>query len=374
MKFTDLITESKLPVVGRRYQHIEDLVFTNGSVGGLHAAERLKQIATEGTNIELKWDGSPVLYWGRDKHGQFSMMPKNAWDYIKRGKTELDNGISTVMHTADDVENFILNTGTPSAMRESFAKRVAGLWNYLKSASPSYGYVEGSVLFDHVQRPRLNDKTKEYDFTPNITSFHIPADSQLGKRIAEAKVMVAVTGYYDFIGSINESRFSDAGSLSTSNVIVQGTTFIEKAPVVNTLGIDIAEQLIEQYAEVIDNFLKPVPGMSKPGEILYKFFNQNLRVPGVKHKFQEWAISNLSTTQAQKILSQPGLNTVLGIVETLTQEKMQVIEAISSISHNSIRQTKPEGYAQAHPGKEFKRDLPGQFIKMIDQANWSPRK
>ena len=374
MKFTDLITESKLPVVGRRYQHIEDLVFTNGSTGGLHAAERLKQIATEGTNIELKWDGSPVLYWGRNSQGQFSMMPKNAWDYIKRGKTELDNGISTVMQTANDVEQFILNTGTPSPMRESFACRVAGLWNYLEKASPSYGYIEGSVLFDHVQRPRLNDNTNEYEFTPNITSFHIPAASQLGRRIAESKVMVAVTGYYDNIGSINESRFPNAASLSTRDVIVQGTTFIEKAPVVNTLGIDLAHKLIEQYAEVIDNFLTPVPGMSKPGEILYKFFNQNLRVPGVKHRFQEWAIENLSTKQAQKILSQPGLNTVLGIVETLTQEKMQIIEAISSVSHNSIRQTKPEGYAQAHPGKQFKFDLPGQFIKMIDQANWSPRK
>lgn len=374
MKFTDLITESKLPMVGRRYQHIEDLVFTNGSVGGLHAAERLKQIATEGTNIELKWDGSPVLYWGRDSQGQFSMMPKNAWDYVKRGKTALDNGVSTVMQTAADVENFILNTGKPSPMRESFAQRVASLWPYLEKASPAHGYVEGGVLFDHVQRPKLNSKTGEYDFTPNITSFHIPADSQLGQRIAESKIMVAVTGYYDSIGSINESRFPDAATLSTRDVIVQGTTFIETAPVVSTLGIDLAEKLIEEYAEVIDNFLKPMPGMSKPGEILYKFFNQNLRVPGVKHRFQEWAIANLSTNQAQKILSQPGLNTVLGIVETLTQEKMQVIEAISSISHNSIRQTKPEGYAQAHPGREFKRDLPGQFIKMIDQANWSPRK
>jgi len=374
MKFTDLITESKLPVVGRRYQHIEDLVFTNGSIGGLHAAERLKQIATEGTNIELKWDGSPVLYWGRDSQGQFSMMPKNAWDYVKRGKSTLDNGISTVMRNAKDVENFILNTGTSSDVRESFAKRVAGLWSYLEKASPSYGYVEGSILFDHVQCPTLNTATNEYDFTPNITSFHIPTNSKLGQRIAEAKVMVAVTGYYDSIGSITEGRFPDANILSTRDVIVQGTTFVEKAPIVNTLGIDLAERLIEEYAEVIDNFLKPVPGMSKPGEILYKFFNQNLRVPGVKHRFQEWAIENLSTKQAQKILSQPGLNTVLGIVETLTQEKMQVIEAISSVSHNSIRQTKPEGYAQAHPGKEFKRDLPGQFIKMIDQANWSPRK
>jgi hypothetical protein len=372
MKINDLLTESQLPMVGRRYQHIEDLVFTNGSVGGLHAAERLKQIATEGTNIELKWDGSPVLYWGRDNQGQFSMMPKNAWDYIKRGKTQLDNGVSTVMHTANDVENFIINTGKPSPMRESFAKRVAGLWSYLKDASPTYGYVEGSVLFDHIQRPLLENN--EYNFTPNITSFHIPKDSQLGQRIAEAKVMVAVTGYYDTIGSVNESRFQDSATLSTRDVIVQGTTFVEKTPTVSTLGIDLAERLIEEHAEIIDNFLKPVSGMSKPGEILYKFFNQNLRVPGVKHKFQEWAIANLSAKQAQKILSQPGLNTVLSIVETLTQEKMQVIEAISSVPHNSIRQTKPEGYAQAHPGKEFKRDLPGQFIKMIDQANWSPRK
>jgi hypothetical protein len=374
MKFTDLITESQLPMVGRRYQHIEDLVFTNGSIGGLHAVERLKQIATEGTNIELKWDGSPVLYWGRDSQGQFSMMPKNAWDYVKRGKTTLDNGVSTIMQTAEDVEQFILNTGKSSTVRESFARRVASLWPYLEKASPVFGYVEGSVLFDHIQRPTFNTKTGEYEFTPNITSFHIPADSQLGQRIAESKIMVAVTGYYDNIGSITESRFQDAATLTTRDVIVQGTTFVERAPLVSTLGIDLAERLIEEHAEVIDKFLTPVPGMSKPGEILYKFFNQNLRVPGVKHKFQEWAIANLSSKQAQKILSQPGLNTMLGIVETLTQEKMQVIEAISSIPHNSIRQTKPEGYAQAHPGKEFKRDLPGQFIKMIDQANWSPRK
>ena len=374
MKFTDLITESQLPMVGRRYQHIEDLVFTNGSIGGLHATERLKQIATEGTNIELKWDGSPVLYWGRDSQGQFSMMPKNAWDYINRGKTTLDNGVSTVMQTAEDVKNFIINTGRPSPMREAFASRVASLWEYLEKASPVYGYVEGGVLFDHVQRPTLNSNTSEYEFTPNITSFHIPTNSKLGQRIAESKIMVAVTGYYDNIGSITESRFSDAATLSTNDVIVQGTTFIEQAPAVSTLGIDLAERLIEEYAEVIDNFLKPVPGMSRPGEILYKFFNQNLRVPGVKHRFQEWAISTLSSNQAQKILSQPGLNTVLSIVETLTQEKMQVIEAISSVSHSSIRQTRPEGYVQAHPGKEFKRDLPGQFIKIIDQANWSPRK
>lgn len=374
MKIKDLIKESTIPAVGRKYQHVEDLIFTNGSHGGLHAIERLRQIATESSNIELKWDGSPVLYWGRDSEGRFSMMTKNAWDYLKKGKTVLENGTSTVMYSANDVKKFILNTGTPSPNREAYANRVANLWKYLESASPSKGYVEGGVLFDDIQQPTLNVSTGEYEFTPNITKFHIPAYSNLGKRISESKVMVAVTGYYDSIGSINESRFPDAETLSTNDVIVQGTKYVESKPEIDLLVLDLAEQMILENSELIDSFLKPSPGLSRPGEILYKFFNQNLRLSGTKEKFHEWAQRNLSLGQAQKILSRPGLNTILSIVESLTEAKTQIIETFSNSTHGDIRQTNPEGYAQAHPGKKFKNDMPGQFIKMINQATWAPRK
>jgi hypothetical protein len=88
--------------VGRKYQHIEDLVFTNGSKGGMHAVERLSYMGTKGMNIELKWDGSPVIFWGRDEQGAFHMFPKNAWDYLKRGTTETKSGVSTMMNDADD--------------------------------------------------------------------------------------------------------------------------------------------------------------------------------------------------------------------------------------------------------------------------------
>ena len=83
--------EAAEPTIGRKYQHIEDLVFTNGAKGGLHAVERLRYMSSQGGNIELKWDGSPVVYWGK-QDGIFMMIPKNAWDYIKRGKTELADG------------------------------------------------------------------------------------------------------------------------------------------------------------------------------------------------------------------------------------------------------------------------------------------
>ena len=113
--------------------------------------------------------------------------------------------------------------------------------------------------------------------------------------------------------------------------------------------------------------------------IYYTFFNQNLRVAGVKNKFQSWiknqvAAKKMSAAMAQKVLSDPGLDAVLTTVEMITAAKMNLITALGAGTHSGIKQTKPEGYVQAHPGGEFKRDVPGQFVKAIDQANWAPRK
>ena len=371
------INEAAAPSVGRKYQHIEDLVFTNGSVGGLHAVERLRHMTTKGKGIELKWDGSPVVYWGRDEHGTFHMFPKNAWDYIKRGTTHTKSGVSTMMNDPDDVMQFILGTGKTEpgkeAQRQSYAQGLAGLWPYFEKISPESGFLEGGILFSPIQPPVLNPTTGDWDFTPNITSFHIPSNSDLGKRIGKAKVMVAATGFYTHIGS-EEGRYANAEQLSSPEVIVQGTTYVEHAPKIDQSGLDHAEAYIKKNKAIIDSFVAGQPGLTNPGDKLYTFFNQNLRVAGVKQKFVDWANSTLSAGQAQKLTSHPGLDAVLTAVEMLTNEKMKVITSLSSGTHGGIRQTKPEGYVQAHPGGKFKNDLPGQFVKTIDQANWAPRK
>jgi hypothetical protein len=378
MKIRELILEAAAPTVGRKYQHIEDLVFTNGSHGGLHAVERLQSMGGQGGTIELKWDGSPVIYWGKDKQGRFSMIPKNAWEYLKRGKTQLDNGVNTVMYSPEDIKAFVLGTGkaTPeqAQQRQAFANELAELWPYFEKISPPRGYIEGGLLFYPGKPAVLNPKTGDYDFTPNITSFHIPKESKLGMRITKAKLMVAATGFYDSLGSGEEGRFPNAEKLSTPDVIVQGTTYVEQAPGADTPLLDQAEKFIETNAAAIDAFLAPKPGLSKPGDILYKFFNQNLRVAGVKEKFVNWATQNLSAGQSAKIINDPGLDKVLTAVEMLTNAKMKLIGSLSAGTHGGIRQTKPEGYVQAHPGSAFKRDLPGQFVKTIDQGNWAPRK
>ena len=367
--------------VGRKYQHIEDLVIANGSKGGLHAVERLRHMVDHYDSIELKWDGMPVVYWGRDDKGVFRMIPKNPWAYLKTGKTQTSSGAPTLMSSPDDVIKFIMGTGDGDQSRQAFARQFASLWPYFEKISPKRGFIEGGLLFypgtkpdGQTAMPVLNKNTNTYDFKPNITTFHVPANSDLGKRIARAKVMVAATGYYATIGSSDESRFPNAEQLSTPDVIVQGTTYVEEMPGIDATGLDKVERFIEVNAKKIDNYLAPKPGLSNPGGELYSYLNKHLRIPGLLRNFPEWAKQNLSAKKAEIMLADTeGLKATLGAVEALTNEKMKVIKSLSLGLHGGMLQTNPEGYAQAHPEINFNNDLPGQFLKLIDQLNWKPR-
>jgi hypothetical protein len=307
------------------------------------------------------------------------LIPKNAWDYLKRGKKETTSGVSTLMLSPTDIENFIVNTGKAEPgkekQRQDYAKQLSDLWQYFESISPEKGFIEGGLLFYPGKMPIVNKATNTYDFTPNITTFHIPVNSELGEKIGYAKLMVAATGYYSSLADPTESRYPDAEQLSTEDVIVQGTTYVQEPIEFDQSDLDQAEQYIEQNAQVIDSFIAGVPGLAKPGDVMYKFYNQNLRIEGVKSQFENWVKTEFPTGgKAQKILTHPGINVVLDAVEMLTNAKMKVITSLNAGTHGGIKQTKPEGYVQAHPGGEFKRDLPGQFVKTIDQGNWAPRK
>jgi len=375
MKVTQLLEAAGQ--VGRKYQHIEDLVIANGSHGAMHAIERLGHMMDNYDSIELKWDGMPVVYWGRDEKGVFRMIPKNAWQYVKSGKMTTSSGAKTLPDNPKDVYNFVMGTGanTGDASRAAFATEFASLWHLFEQISPKRGFIEGGLLFFPGQMPQVNKRTNTYDFRPNITTFHVPVDSKLGKRIANAKMMVAATGFYPTLGSADEQRYPNADQLSTKDVIVQGTTYVEEMPGVDNTGLEKITAYVQKHAQAIDRFLEPKKGLSNPGGELYSYLNQRLRTKGLTKDFTKWAQSNMSPGKQQLIFAdKEGLAAVLGTVEAISNEKMKVIKSLSLGLHGGILQTNPEGYAQAHPEINFQYDLPGQFLKMIDQLNWKPRK
>lgn len=391
-RIPDEVTEATKPTVGRKYQHIEDLVLSNGALGALHAIERMEHMIREGGSIELKWDGMPVVYWGRDKDGTFRMIPKNAWQYLKSGKNQTASGATTLMSGPKDIANFIMGTGSGDPeSRKEFAVMFANLWPYFEKISPKVGYVEGGLLFypgtkfdGKSSMPQFNPKLKTWDFKPNITTFHIPIDSDLGRKIGtirsgtinfNTQLMVAVTGYYSELGSSDEQRLPNAEQLSKPGIEVQGTTYVMDAPKIGTDNLDRFKQVIKARSADIDRYLSPKPGLTSPAGEIYTYLNQRLRTEGLTKDFPTWVQTNLSEKKQQHLLSdEKGMLSTLQTIEDINKLKMQIINVLKTGMHGGIKQTDPEGYAQAHPGAKFQYDIPGQFVKMIDQLGWKPRK
>ena len=382
MRAKEFIFEAAEPkAVGRKYQHIEDLVFTNGSKGGLHAVERMRSMVTQAGTVETKVDGSPVMYWGRDEAGKFYLFPKNAWQYVGGGTTQTKSGASTIMDSPKAIENFVMGTGKVEPgeehKRQQFANELANLWNYFEAATPKNfrGFIEGGLLYYPGQPFTIDKQAGTYDIKPNVTTFHVPVESDLGRRIKRAKVMIGATGFYEKMGSKQEDRMIGVEKMSTPDLIILGTTYIDTVPEIDLSGLDQAERYIRGNAKAIDDFLAPKPGLSSPGSIIYSYLNETLRRPGLAKEFPEWAKRKLSAGQQQKMFADTnGLNAVLSAVELLTLEKTKLIQALSQGTYGGVKQTNPEGYVQAHPNVKFKYDLPGQFVKVIDQFNWRPRR
>jgi len=62
-----------------RIQHIEDLIFFQGSQGAKRALAQLKQLAKSKDNVQIKWDGSPAVIFGRDDDGKFVLTDKGGF-------------------------------------------------------------------------------------------------------------------------------------------------------------------------------------------------------------------------------------------------------------------------------------------------------
>jgi ABC-type Fe3+-hydroxamate transport system substrate-binding protein len=81
MRAFEFLTEAETPApkkVGREFNHLEDLVFTEPK-GAQRAVQILKGLAQDAKDVAVKWDGNPTVYWGREPNGQFRMVGKNNW-------------------------------------------------------------------------------------------------------------------------------------------------------------------------------------------------------------------------------------------------------------------------------------------------------
>ena len=379
MRLLELI-EAVDPKLGRAFNHLEDLVFFYGSRGTIEALDHLKDMNTEqgSGSVRMKWDGNPQIYWGRE-NGE--IVPPHG--HAQWGRAVLPK-------TGKDVADYIMSTGkaaTPEeiASRQQFADKFASLAPLFAAATPeqvegnSTYYVYADALF--LSPPELKDGV--YTFCPNPksqTCYHVRADSELGKRIAGAEVMVVGHAYFTAHGQPDSAQIpiKDFSQFNTNPKLIVLGPIYNVAPVkVDTTLIDQVENHIKQHARQVDTFLAGGPGIADLKNIIYTYVNQSAKAKQLDDvstpHFEQWVTTKVSAGKQAKILelhkaNNNALDEIFKIVRAIQILKDNVIDQIESGPKADIWDTHGEGRVRyADQTKQFGN------VKFVPRKRWTPQ-
>ena len=377
MRYQDFrIVEAKQ--LGRAFNHLEDLVFFYGSEGTLEALEHLRDIASEAgaQSIRMKWDGNPQIYWGRaEKGGPLVLAGHNAWA----------KGVAAT--SQEEVADFIINkSGNPRTpeeieARKEFGNKFASLYDDFDRATPNdfVGYVYADGLF--LDPPQQENGV--YTFCPNPksqTCYHVRSDSDLGKKISQAKIMVVGHAYFPEFGmpDAQQEPMQDFSAFDNNpDVIVLGPIYNQKPVDVNTGAIEKVETFVRNNGRVIDSFLQSVAGLSDLKNIIYTYVNQTAKAKqldqlGEQHFFNWLKNSKVSANKQNKIAelndtNKGALKSIFSLVTMIQRMKDEVIDQIEG-EQGDIWDTNGEGrvrYADPQT-KQFGN------VKLVPRKRWTP--
>jgi hypothetical protein len=376
MRYSDFkLVEAKQ--LGRAFNHLEDLVFFYGSDGTIEALEHLKDVASDSgsQSIRMKWDGNPQIYWGRErKGGPLILAGHNAWSKGVAATSEEE--------VADFISNKSGNPKTPEekAARSQFAQKFASMYDYFDRATPKD--FEGFVYADGLFLDPPTEKNGVYTFCPNPksqTCYHVRANSELGKRIDRATIMVVGHAFFPEFGAPDASQqpMQDFSMFDNDpSIVVLGPVYNDKPVQVDTSAIDNVENFLSQNKQAIDGFLAGVPGLADLKNIIYTYVNQTAKAKRLDNlsaeDFSNWLqTSKVSTGKQAKIaeldLQFKGATTaIFELVKMIQNMKDEVIDQVEG-EQGDIWDTNGEGRVRyADPNKKFGN------VKLVPRKRWTP--
>jgi len=230
-----------------RIEHLEDLVFERGSRGIQEALSIIAQ-AAENTarTVTVKWDGKPAVIFGRKPTGEFVLTDKSG--FTAKGY----DGLATSPEMMAQIQQ--QRGGERSELIEIYRK----LFPMLRAATPESmrGYVMGDLLYTETP-PEV---AGAYVFQPNFVEYKIPAASDLGERIGDSGVGVAIHTRYAEPGAPAQA----VGQVKMNNV--PGLLLIEPT-VKNIKNITPDAGLVRELKQLIRAHGPAIDGLFNPAEL-----------------------------------------------------------------------------------------------------------
>ena len=225
-------------------EHLEDLVFRKGTQGIVDALEIVRH-ATEAPKktTTAKWDGKPALIWGRKPlNGEFVLTDGSGFE--AKGY----DGLATSPRMMAQIQN------TRSGNRDELINLYATLFPVLEATLPANfrGYVKGDLLY--MSTP--SEIAGNYVFRPNTIEYKIPARSNLGQRIGNSDIGIAVHSMYADVGEARQPLsgvvFNEVPGLMLERPATPSALTAESAKVTQL------KQLVRTSGAAIDTLFNPV--------------------------------------------------------------------------------------------------------------------
>ena len=228
-------------------EHAEDLVFNQGYDGAVKALKYIDAVVDvleqgQGSSkLTVKWDGAPAIFVGTDPDdGKFFVGPKAVFNK-KDPKS---------VKSKEDLAQF--KPGLAAKLEVAFDElKALGIGNVL----------QGDLLFteDDVKLDNIGGEP-HYVFTPQLITYAVPVDSELGDKIANAKI--GIVFHTTYAGETMADMEAEFGA-NVSGLNQTARVWFDDATYKNVTGTatltDQEQSVINRYISNIAKLLETVP-------------------------------------------------------------------------------------------------------------------
>jgi len=373
MRYRELrLVENRIKLKeGARIDHAEDIIFDEGSRGAIRALESLKQLEQGGhTAVTVKWDGSPAIVFGRNEAGEFILTDKSG--FVKSGGVERAT-------SGKDLANHLLNrsggANREDPKRIAFANSMQTIFGQYEKATPKdfKGYLLGDLLY--YTTPEIIDG--RFTFTPNIVTYKVDVNSDLGKRMAQSTTGVVVHRLLDEQGS--QSPVPKDLMMQGNEVFIVPSVTVSKPAQIDDDDINQLKAVVAANAQGIDSMLDvntlTQMQMKDLPKIFYNYLNSKVDtgLDNIGADFLQWIkTSKVSGKKQQKIAEYVGqhkqhFDAMWKVVSGIMTIKDKIINQFDSHDaevtaeigdHGPVSKdahaSGGEGYVLAHPDGDIK--------------------
>ena len=405
MKLTDLniINED----VNTHLTHLEDLSLFKGKKGAVEAIRFLKNLSTivkghspKKFNITTKWDGSPAIVCGKDPaDGKFFIGTKGVF-----------NKNPKLNKSAQDIETNHADTGD-NDKSELRGKLNTVLQNLSKLNIQ--GVLQGDLMFTQGDLKTRGFENKSYvTFKPNTITYAVPTDSELGRKIQNAKIGIVFHTSYEgeSLDKMSASFKVDLSSLNETPDVWFDDAYIKDFSGMATMtaqestAVENAIADAEKHLNASGNTFEFLDGTEAGKDLKVNIaanMNNNIKQNAIQQdpeKFFNQFIADFNRRAEEKIASlktgregpagQRRLNTLqvgldylntnksnmmnfyalwlkLGAIKDILYRKLSNIKAIDSFEEvdGELKVRDPEGFVAI--------DHIGNAVKVVDRLDFS---